>query len=92
MPFWGSTIQPECHITVNVHDRRTAGGNDSGCTGNGKYSTIRYVFLIGKPAGRGGYSSCPWSPDTAALHAADIRHVDTDFSNDIDRWKAVFDE
>lgn len=92
MSLWGSTVQPECHITVNMYDLRTACSNHTGCTGNGKYTAIRNVFFFGESAGCSCDSSRPWRPDTTALRAADNRHVDTDFSNDNDRWKAVSDQ
>ena len=92
MPVRGSTVKPECHVTVNMHRFRTAGSNDPGCPGNGKHSALRHVYISGKSTGRSRNSGGAWSSDTTALHAADSRHVDSDFSSDNDRWKAVFDE
>ena len=92
MSLRGSTVKLECHITVNMHCFRTPGSNDPGRAGNGKHSTLWIVFIPGKSTGRSRNSGSAWSSDTAALHAADIRHVDPDFSNDHDRWKAVFDQ
>ena len=92
MPIRGSTVKPECHIAVNMHRFRAAGSNDPGRAGNGKHSTLWNVFISGKSTGRSRNSCGARSSDTTALHATDNRHVDSDFSSDNDRWKAVSDE
>ena len=92
MPVWGGTVKPECHITVKMFYLRTTRSDDSGCTGNGKHSALWNVLVLGKSAGRSRNSGRTRSSDTTALYATDCRHVDPDFSNDNDRWKAVFDE
>ena len=92
MSFRDITVQPECHITSDVYGFGTASSNDSGCTRNGKHSTVWDVQLTGKPTGRGSNCCSTWSFDPAAVYAFDRRHMDTELSDDFDRRKTVSDE
>lgn len=86
------TIQPESHITGNMSGIGTAGSDDSGCTGNGQYTVIRYVYLSGESSGSSGDCRGTGSTDTAAVYAGNSRCMDTDNTNDNDRWKTLSDK
>lgn len=85
------TIDTECHITGDVHSRRTAGGNDTGRTGDGQHTVLWNVYLTGESAGRGSDSGGTWCSDTAAVYAGHIRSMDPDKPDNACRRKTVSD-
>ena len=91
MSVWIDTIEPESHIAGNVHRRWPAGCDDTGCTGNGEYTTLWDVYITGESAGGGGDSRSARSADSTAVYADDGRYVDTDSPGDTDRRKALSD-
>ena len=92
MSVWDDTIESESHVTGSVQCRRAAGCNDTGCTGNGEYTTLWDVYITGESAGGGGNSRSARSADPTAVYADDGRYVDTYSTGDSDRRKALSDE